>query len=124
MAQIKTTNGYLLEIDDEDLELVARYRWFYSSGKKEVRTLSNTLRLGRFLLQPSRLLVVTHRDANPLNFRRDNLRSLPPKLLSLENGAKHKRRFGGTPKPFQLPKAFNDNDEFERAFSQATLLAE
>ena len=84
MAQITLTKGLTTEIDDEDLELVNKHKWcaqeVYNGKHYAVTSIRDKngkpqkVYLHRLLMNPPDDLVVDHKDTNPLNNTRSNLR--------------------------------------------------
>ncbi len=93
MATIPLTQGKVAIVDDEDLERCLAYKWY--ANKKANRPQSwyamrpdpqkrgGKIYLHRFLLGVPKGVKVDHRDGNPLNCRRFNLRS----ATTTQNGA-------------------------------------
>lgn len=61
-------------VDDEDFELVRKYRWGGSNGRARATVNGRGVLLHRFLLQPPADMVVDHLNHDPLDNRRSNLR--------------------------------------------------
>src|SRR4051794_32206794 len=83
MAVITLTQGQQTTVDEQDLELVRKYKWYalkVASGSYYATTQIQTedghkrLYLHRLLMNPPAGLVVDHIDGNPLNNSRSNLR--------------------------------------------------
>lgn len=84
MAEIALTQEQVTTIDDADLEAVRKHKWAAqraSTGKyyavtsiKDKNGVFKRVYLHRFLMNPPRGLVVDHKDGNPLNNCRSNLR--------------------------------------------------
>lgn len=72
MKTITTTNGYTVLVDDEDYKRVAHYNWFYD-GKVRCPALGQKP-LGDFVLNIITAQMVDHKDRNPLNNQKQNLR--------------------------------------------------
>jgi len=80
-AEIICYNKYQLEkariiIDLEDVDKCKKYKWCLSSGypTAHIKINQNRLRLNRFLLNYKGKLLVDHKDTNPLNNIKTNLR--------------------------------------------------
>lgn len=107
MIEIPLNHGYVTVIDDEDADLAA-FTWTVSQGKPYgqpyvSRQMSiggklNTIWLHRFILERMtgrellRHELTDHRDTNPLNNRRSNLRVASP----LQNSANRRRNKNNT----------------------------
>jgi len=91
MKHIVLTQGKSAVVDDDDFELVNRFRWYAvncsgiiyaKTGSSYASTHINGKRkrwqahmyLHRFLLHPPEGFVVDHKNSNPLDCRRDNMR--------------------------------------------------
>ncbi len=84
MAEILTTNGMTVLVDDEDLPIVSTRNWFaakrgtntYIQGHDRCPITGKwrTIKLHRLLLQPPSHLHVDHINGNALDNRRANLR--------------------------------------------------
>lgn len=89
MVEIELSRGYKSKIDDEDYELVTRYKWHanpktFKNGKVYVRAAARIWHkeekryynwtLANWIMQPSKGLVVDHINRDPLDNRRRNLR--------------------------------------------------
>lgn len=90
MKKIKLTgkysNGRFALVDDEDYELLKKWKWGCSSGgyayrKEQIsrdflkkKSKYKNILLHRFILNPSREQDIDHRNLNPLDNRKANLR--------------------------------------------------
>lgn len=77
MREIQLTRGKVALVDDEDFELVSKYKWKYLHNKGRNTGYAQHSELGlmhRFLLQPPRELLIDHVDKDGLNNSRGNLR--------------------------------------------------
>lgn len=93
VIEIPLTRGYVALIDEEDFELVSRYKWSASAfpkansiyamtNSKTVNGKRHTILLHRFIMRASSGELVDHIDGNGLDNQRDNLR----KCSRSENG--------------------------------------
>jgi hypothetical protein len=75
---IGISGGYFVEIDDEDLPLVAQHTWYYAKSGTTVYARAEvdgeTIAMHRLIVDASDGLEVDHRDRNGLNNKRSNLR--------------------------------------------------
>jgi hypothetical protein len=72
---IKLHNGIVLECDPEDIQKICDYNWHFNRGvSRQVLQNSKGVSIGRFLLDYNGPLEVDHKDRNPLNNKKDNLR--------------------------------------------------
>lgn len=82
VARIPLTRNYIAFVDDEDFERVSRYRWSIARGGNwliYVVTGSSLVidwhrRLHALVLQAPPRMIIDHRNGNPLDNRRENLR--------------------------------------------------
>lgn len=80
MAEIIRSDGAVILIDDDDLALVSQFRWspagwkgrYVGTHSKEYG--SRTLYLHRLLLNPDQGVEVDHKNRDPLDNHRSNLR--------------------------------------------------
>lgn len=87
--KIPLTKGYEAVIDDEDWELVTRYKWhavpkIFKNGKVYVRAAARIWNktekkyenwvVSNWIMRPPKGMVVDHINGNPLDNRRENLR--------------------------------------------------
>lgn len=76
--ELTLTKGYVALVDDEDYEYLSRWKWTYSGGYALRRVLHDgkkvTIMLHRQIMNAQESLDVDHRDTNPLNNQRYNLR--------------------------------------------------
>jgi hypothetical protein len=83
MKEIKLTQGKVALIDDEDFELVSKYKWhahndghtFYAETKVWNGGVKIKLRMHRLIMNAKEDEVIDHRDRNGLNNQKSNLRS-------------------------------------------------
>ena len=62
-------------VDANDFDLVKKYKWFRTHGKYVATTIENKkVYLSRYLMNPPDEVEIDHKDRNPLNNRRSNLR--------------------------------------------------
>lgn len=79
MATIKTKNGDIILIDDEDFDVLSKIKWHLTKEGYAVTTLPRRhghkpLCLHRVVMTPPDGLVVDHINGNPLDNRKENLR--------------------------------------------------
>ncbi len=98
MKKIKTSNGYTFIIDDKDYEKVMKYKWYCSTVREGYPIIQRcawdsekrkdwTMKLSRYIMgitDPK--LVVDHKDRNPLNNTRSNLRVCTHKQNNWNSG--------------------------------------
>ena len=96
MKEIPLTKGKTALVDDEDFDVLNKRKWHLSQGRAvtNIKALVNgrTANYGesmhRMIMNPSKGMVVDHKDGNPLNNQRSNLRICTP----LENARNSKHR--------------------------------
>ena len=103
MKTIQLTTGQLTTVDDEDYELLSRYRWHANIRKRKSRTVIyvesctkingewKTIRMHRLILGCSEH--VDHEDGDGLNNQRYNLRPATPS----QNGTNRAKVPGSLP---------------------------
>lgn len=74
----KNSNGRYALVSDEDYESVSTCKWFVNNvgGLSYAVTYKNNsgILMHRFILNPHSSAIIDHKDRNPLNNQRDNLR--------------------------------------------------
>lgn len=79
MREIPLTRGLVALVDDEDAEWLGQFRWCAINGKRGIfyaaRAVNcRTVLMHRLIINAPPGRLVDHRDCNPLNNCRDNLR--------------------------------------------------
>lgn len=75
MTQYKTSDGFVISIDDEDAPKLDKVRTYSKRGGVIVNNIAKTTTLGRFLLNISDISVdVDHKDRDFTNYTKQNLR--------------------------------------------------
>ena len=83
MKRIPLTQGEFAIVDDEDYEIIKRFKWsvnkcshtsYVQTGIRKDKGKYTTLTMHRFLLNPPDGLHVDHRNGNGLDNRRSNIR--------------------------------------------------
>lgn len=80
MKQIPLSKGHVAFVDAADYPQVSQYKWSYDKNGYAVRVLRlptgkrKKIMLHRWILNAPNGTLVDHRDGNPLNNTRDNLR--------------------------------------------------
>ncbi|MYZ41392.1 HNH endonuclease [Schauerella aestuarii] len=107
MKEILTYQGHVVQVDDDDYETLATFKWTSKrtrcSGFYATRTLStledqsNDRLMHRMILQPRKDQVVDHIDGNSLNNQRSNLRICTSKQNSW-NSNRNSTKVSGLPK--------------------------
>lgn len=91
MKYIKLTDNKIAKIDDDDFELVSKYKWCLSYKKaKRLYAISKiggkNVRMHRLIINAPRNLLVDHINFNTLDNRKENLR-----LCNPTENARHSR---------------------------------
>ncbi len=73
-ALIPLSQGLSALIDQEDLELLSRYRWYAARNSAGLFYATTRLNMHRLLLNAPLDLFVDHINGNPLDNRKENLR--------------------------------------------------
>jgi hypothetical protein len=106
MKTIPLTKGYVAIVDDEDYALVSKFKWHtfnnngrgtYAIANMEVDGKMTTVRMHRFITNPSRSEVVDHINRNGLDNRRGNLRA----ATRSTNAANSKHRADRSTSPYR-----------------------
>jgi hypothetical protein len=74
MKEIMLSSGAVALVDDEDYELVSRYRWNENRKKHTSYAMSGAKKMHHFILEKKAGFVVDHINHNGLDCRRANLR--------------------------------------------------
>jgi len=87
MKEIKLSNGNIALIDDDDFEMVSKWKWQenqrgYAKGKVRINDDWKTVSMHRFIMKPPSDKVVDHINHNKLDNRKSNLRICTPQQNS------------------------------------------
>jgi hypothetical protein len=97
MALIPLTQGQQAIVDDEDYELLSRYKWQAHMNRSAYRPMGNVngkmVRMSRFIMQAPKGIEVDHINGNSLDNRRCNLR-LATRSQNAANSRRHKDNAG------------------------------
>lgn len=79
MKKIKLTKGKYAIVDDSDYELVSKYKWYcssmgYASRTQHIGGVKKEILLHRFILGAEKGQEIDHKDRDPLNNSRKNIR--------------------------------------------------
>jgi hypothetical protein len=80
MKQIKTSNGFFVNVSDKDFEFLNQFSWYrFPNGYvctniQVARRKQKTVMIHRAITLVPENYVVDHKDGNPLNNQRENLR--------------------------------------------------
>lgn len=83
MKEIKLTKGFVALVDDEDYEKVNKIKWCYNGGYVKHNTTiriekhkykTKTTLMHRLIMNPPDNMDIDHRNHNPLDNRKENLR--------------------------------------------------
>ena len=96
VKSILLTGDKIVLVDDSDYRDVSRYKWYYLGGTAMRRGEIDEpplMRLSHHLLRPIIGMVVDHRNGNPLDNRRSNLRVCTQKQnMRNRKKAKHSKQ--------------------------------
>jgi hypothetical protein len=98
MAEIQLINGGTALVDDDDLNLVSRFRWSRATGGYIKTSIAKSVNLSmhRLIMVPDRGKVVDHINGNPSDNRKCNLRVCTPHQNSMNRrGQSAKSGFKG-----------------------------
>lgn len=105
MKQIPLTRGKFTLVDDVDFELLSQWKWFaQQSGKMFVAargqrqpgaTHPTMIYMARFILAAPSGLLVDHKDGDPLNNQRSNLRLATHAQNARNRKGNRKNKFKG-----------------------------
>jgi hypothetical protein len=73
MKEIPLTQGKIALVDDEDYDRVMQYKWCYE-GYAVRRQGTGKQKLSNFIVEMPNSVMLDHKDRNPLNYQRSNLR--------------------------------------------------
>ncbi|MFK0299981.1 HNH endonuclease signature motif containing protein [Brevundimonas sp. NPDC090276] len=91
---IKTTDGKDVLVDDEDYDLLSQHSWSASTGYARRSVMGASIAMHRQLMHPAQGLVVDHKNGNPLDNRKDNLRVVTQRENSRNRGPSKTNRLG------------------------------
>lgn len=97
MKRIKLLRGEIALIDDEDFDLVSKYRWRKTTFGYAIayrKGVGDRIWMHRLIMNPDKGVLVDHRDRNKLNNRRSNLR-IANKSLNAVNSKIHTNNTSG-----------------------------
>lgn len=97
MKEIKLTQNKIALVDDKDFELLSKYKWCSSNGYAITRVIGGNgkqLRMHQLIMGVSGKQIVDHKDENPLNNLRENLR-IATKAQNMRNRGKQKNNTSG-----------------------------
>lgn len=78
MREVKLTNGYVALVDDEDYELVSKFKWNVCINRGTQVYAQTTLKMHRLVAKPGPDQVVDHLDGDGLNNTKANLEVVSP----------------------------------------------
>lgn len=98
MAEIKIAGGFIALVDDEDYEIVNKYKWrvieknlnTYATTSIRKGGKKATVRMHRLIMNPPADMQVDHKNHNGLDNRRHNLRV----CTASQNGANRRKQAG------------------------------
>lgn len=93
-------NGKVILLDDEDFPVISRHTWTYNAGLNRVSTSINghPVQVHRVLLgpcPPGTRWQIDHKNGNPLDNRKENLRWATPRENTANTRAKSKSGYKG-----------------------------
>lgn len=112
--EIPLTKGMVAIVDDEDFDSLNQFKWYAKNNKaknrptdifyacrrdKKFRGKRKTIYMHRFLMNPPRSRVVDHRNGNPLDNRKENLR-VCTRAENNQNLRHHRENAGCAPYEF------------------------
>jgi hypothetical protein len=102
LKEIPLTKGKIAIVDDEDFEMLSRFKWCCSNRGYAIRKSNEdgkpkTMLMHRFILGASKGVFVDHIDGNPLNNQRGNLRLVSNRqnCLNQKIGVRNKSGYKG-----------------------------
>jgi hypothetical protein len=82
MKTIPLTSGLVTVVDDDDYDELSKYKWCSCSGRaarpRRIKGEPKFLIMSRVIMDAPKGMEVDHRDGNPLNNQRHNLRVCTP----------------------------------------------
>lgn len=96
MKKIYLNQGKYALVDDEDFEKVNAFQWHFNNGYARRDFIHVKLYMHRFILNPKKGEIVDHKNGNPLDNRKENLRicnqslNLANQRLSIKNTSGYK----------------------------------
>lgn len=103
MKEIKLTRNQVCIVDDEDFKWLSQYKWYadfvQSDNKFRARsrlngTLKSAILMHRLILEAKKNELIDHKNMNPLDNRRCNLRKAT-KAKNMQNRNKQKNNTSG-----------------------------
>lgn len=67
-------NQYISYVDDDDYELLNKFNWSYSKGYASTKMKGKKIMIHRFIMGAKGREFIDHKDRNPLNNQKNNLR--------------------------------------------------
>jgi hypothetical protein len=93
MRALQLSQNKVAWVDDEDYPKVKDSKWFYNNGYAMSKSTGERVLLHRFLTNCPKGMQVDHKDGDPLNNRRDNIR-----ICTLAENNRNKKKGKGTSK--------------------------
>ena len=95
MAEILTSCGHSVAVDDDDYPWLSRWTWRLSPAGYAVATVGGRAQLmHRLIMSAQRGQITDHRDRDTLNNRRDNLRIVSALVSTLNRGMQRNNTSG------------------------------
>ena len=78
MKKIPLSQGQFSLVDDEDFDILSKFKWYYSKGRNTNYAIAannrKLIRMHRLIMNPKKGFVIDHINGDGLDNRRENLR--------------------------------------------------